>query len=386
MADIKTEPVKGFRDFSGEEAWKREEVRKILVDTFENYGFEPAETPIIEREEFVKGENSGDEAVSDIFKLKDKGERSLALRYEFTFQLKRLSKGKKLPYKRYQIGSVFRDEPTSKNRFRQFTQCDIDTIGSSVKEEAEIIAVAVDCLKKLGVEPLVLVNNRRLLDKIIETEILEKGKINEKDKLDILREIDKYDKLSEKEVIDNLRKLGAEDVLDLLKRGEKFFNQYEEYKEVLELMEYCIIYGIETKFAPTMVRGLSYYNGSVFEIKAKGVKETIAGGGSYKINNIQSAGISFGLERLNLIAQIPSKKDKYLVISLDEDKEAIKLARKLRNKGEKVSMYYGKPSKSLEYCNSCGYTKAVFVGSREIKDKKFRVKDLKTGKESELKI
>src|SRR3989304_1057792 len=117
------EPVKGFRDFSGKEAEKRAEIRKIIVETFEKYGFEPAETPIIESEEFVRGENKQDEAVSDIFKLQDKGKRNLALRYEFTFQLKRLMRNKKLPYKRYQIGPVFRDEPISGNRMRQFISC-----------------------------------------------------------------------------------------------------------------------------------------------------------------------------------------------------------------------------------------------------------------------
>jgi len=90
-----TESVKGFNDFTGEEAVKREEIKKILVSVFEKYGFEPAETPIIEYEKFVKGENQNDEVISDIFKLRDKGKRTLALRYEFTFQLKRISKNKK---------------------------------------------------------------------------------------------------------------------------------------------------------------------------------------------------------------------------------------------------------------------------------------------------
>jgi histidyl-tRNA synthetase len=124
-----SEPVKGFRDFAGKGAKKLSEIQKILVTIFERYGFEPAETPIIEYEDFVKGENKEDEAVSDIFKLKDKGKRNLALRYEFTFQLKRLMQNKKLPYKRFQIGPVFRDEPTKENRLRQFTQADVDDKG-----------------------------------------------------------------------------------------------------------------------------------------------------------------------------------------------------------------------------------------------------------------
>ncbi|MCX6749172.1 MAG: ATP phosphoribosyltransferase regulatory subunit [Candidatus Pacearchaeota archaeon] len=125
---MNTETVKGFQDFSGKEARKRKEIRQIIVETFEKYGFEPAETPIIEREEFVRGENKQDEAVSDIFKLQDKGKRALALRYEFTFQLKRLINNKKQPYKRYEIGEVFRDEPISANRFRQFTRSLLNVI------------------------------------------------------------------------------------------------------------------------------------------------------------------------------------------------------------------------------------------------------------------
>ena len=118
----KFDTIKGFNDFTGKEALKRTEIKNIIESIFEVYSFNPAETPIIEYEEFVKGEGKEDEAISDIFKLKDKGKRDLALRYEFTFQLKRIAKNKKLPYKRYQIGEVFRDEPASSNRFRQFTQ------------------------------------------------------------------------------------------------------------------------------------------------------------------------------------------------------------------------------------------------------------------------
>ena len=149
---MKTDTIKGFRDFTGEEAEKREAIRKILVETFEKYAFEPAETPIVEYREFVKGDNTEDEAVSDVFKLSDKGQRDLALRYELTFQLKRLMEGKKLPYKRYAIGPVFRDEPVTGNRLRQFTQCDVDTIGATIRDEAEVLAIVKDVLSQLGIE------------------------------------------------------------------------------------------------------------------------------------------------------------------------------------------------------------------------------------------
>ncbi len=373
------ETVKGFKDYSGEEARKKTEIRKILVRTFEKYGFWPAETPIIEYEDFVKGENSDDEVISDIFKLQDKGKRKLALRYEFTFQLNRLAKNKKLPYKRYQIGEVFRDEPVSKNRFRQFTQCDVDAVGSTIRDEAEILAMSYEVLKKLGIEPVIIINNRKLMNEILDSEGI-------KQRESVLREIDKYDKLGGKEVRKNLKKFNAENVLDSLKKGEDYFKQFDSYKEIISLMEYCKLYGVKVLFSPTVVRGLSYYNGNVFEIKIKGIKETIAAGGSYLCGETQATGISFGLERLTLVSKIKSEDEKTLIISLKQDKEAIRLAQKLRKKDHVTSIYYGKPSKALEYADSYNFQKVIFVGSKEVKAKKFKVKDMKTGRESVLKL
>jgi len=139
--------VKGFKDV--ENASKRIAIRNIIENVFKLYGFIPVETPVIEYEKFVKGENADDEAVSDIFKLKDRGDRKLALRYEFTFQLKRLAKNKKLPYKIYNIGSVFRDEPVTGNRWRQFTQCDADIIGVNLKDVGEILKLSSEDFQAL---------------------------------------------------------------------------------------------------------------------------------------------------------------------------------------------------------------------------------------------
>ncbi len=383
---LKFSQVKGFKDYSGEDAKKRAEIKKILVETFEKYGFEPAETPLIEYEEFVKGNNSQDEAISDIFKLKDKGKRKLALRYEFTFQLKRLMQNRKLPFKRYQIGPVFRDEPVSSNRFRQFTQCDIDIIGSTIKDDAEILALTKEVLDKLGIKFTIYFNNRKLLNEIL-------GEIKEKDK--VIRELDKLDKLSEKEVKINLKKYKAEKVLDILKK--KDFTKYKAYSEIKELEKALKMYGIKAEFSPSLARGLSYYNGTIFEVKA-GIKDTITAGGAYEFNKTQCTGISFGLERLSSLAKIKPEQEKYLVVSLNQDsqkskisnpasmknqEEAIKLANKLR-KDKIVSIFYGKPSKALDYANSYDYNKVIFVGEKEVKAKKFKIKDMKTGKEKPL--
>lgn len=375
------ETVKGFNDFLGENARKREEIRKILVGTFEKYGFEPAETPIIEYEEFVKEGNSQDEAISDVFKLQDKGKRKLALRYELTFQLKRIAKNKKLPYKRYQIGEVFRDEPISSNRFRQFTQCDVDIFGSTIKDEAEILIIVKEILEELKIDFVIYLNNRNLLN-----EILEKEGIQNKEQ--VLKEIDKINKLGEKEVRENLKKYQAEKVLNIIKKDEKFFEKYPAYSGIKELKNYLKYYQLDKKvmFSPSLARGLSYYNGNVFEVNVKNRKESILGGGSYKFNNVQATGISFGLERLSFFAKINLKPEKYLIVSLNQDKEAINLAQKIRKQKKIASIYYGKPSKALEYANSCDFSKVIFVGEKEIKSKKFNVKDMKTGKESLFKI
>ncbi len=373
------ETVKGFKDYTGEEARKRAEIRKILVDTFEKYNFEPAETPIVEYREFVQGDNKQDDAVSDIFKLKDKGERDLALRYEFTFQLKRLMQGKKLPYKRYQIGEVFRDEPVNSNRFRQFVQCDIDVVGSKIRDEVDILALAKEVLNKIGIKSVIYFNNRKLLN-----EILDKEGVNEKDKVLVIKEIDKLDKLPEAEIKENLKKYNAEKVLDVFKKPEIYFSKYDSYKEVKEFMEYLNLYKVEAKFSPSLARGLSYYNGTVFEIKTDKMKETICGGGSYEFNGVQCTGICLGLDRLAILADFDFSKNNVLVVSLDEDKQAIKIAEMLRQRGDAVSIYYGKPSKALEYANSWNIKQVIFVGAQEVKSKKFRVKDMVTGKEKTI--
>jgi len=129
---------------------------------------------LLNQKNLLEGKNPNDEAVSDVYKLKDKGKRKLALRYEFTFQLKRIVKGKKLPYKRFQIGPVFRDEPVTGNRLRQFTQCDIDIVGSNAKSEAEVLAMIKEILDKLKIKSITYVNNRKLLNEILDEQGIKK--------------------------------------------------------------------------------------------------------------------------------------------------------------------------------------------------------------------
>ncbi|MCX6742573.1 MAG: HisS family protein [Candidatus Pacearchaeota archaeon] len=378
MSEIK-ETVKGFRDFTGEEAIKREFIKQLLIKKFKTYGFLPAETPIIEFEEFVKGQNSQDEAISDVFKLKDKGNRDLALRYEFTFQLKRIAQNQKLPFKRYQIGEVFRDEPVSANRFRQFTQCDVDTVGSTLREEAEILKLMSEIFKELKIPAEILINNRKLLNEILDSE-----KIKEKEQ--VIREIDKLDKLSEAEVKENLKKYGAEKTIAIFKKPESYFSKFKAYEEIKKLKDFCKLFDVEVTFSSTLARGLSYYNSSVFEIKLKGIKESIAGGGSYLCNGNQSTGISFSLERLIPLvplAKSETQSTKCVLISINQEEKSIETAQLLRE-SEISCVILEKISKALEYANSQSIPFVLFIGEEEIKKKKFKLRDMKSGKEEFL--
>jgi histidyl-tRNA synthetase len=376
------ERVKGFQDFLGQDAKKRERMLELIKDQFNLFGFEPAETPIVEYEEFVRGKNTNDEAVRDVFSLEDRGKRKLALRFEFTFQLKRIAKNQKLPYRRYQIGYVFRDEPIRQGRLRQFIQCDADIIGSNTKDEAECLTLAQKICEKLEIPCTIYINNRKLIN-----EILDKEKISEEDREQIIRELDKLDKLSKKEVEQNLKPFKAEKLVKLFTSEEKSFEKYSSFEEIKKIKQLCKDFKIKVEFRPFLARGLSYYNGTVFEIWSKELNVALTAGGSYLNEGIQSTGISFGLEPLSLLSKIESEKNEILIVSLNQDKKAIEIAEKLRNKGTPVILLTEKsPSKALDYANSKQIPKVLIIGENEVKSGKLKVKDMKSGKETELKI
>lgn len=374
---VNKETVKGFQDFLGEDALKRKKILEIIENEYRNYGFEPAETPLIEFEEFVVGDNKNDEAVRDVFKLKDRGDRELALRYEFTFQLKRIANKQKLPYKRYQIGYVFRDEPIKRGRLRQFVQCDADVIGSNVKDEAECLKMASNVFEQLKIPVTIYVNNRKLINEILVTE-----KVDEKIRESVIRELDKLDKLTASEVAANLAKLGAERLLDIFMQKESYFEKYNFYKEIKNLREYCKFYGVNVEFRPFLARGLSYYNGTVFEVWSKDLGVALCGGGSYLIDQVQATGISLGLEPIFLLAKVQAEGPALLIVSLGQDKKVIELAQNLRAKNIRVQTMMDKGlGKAMEYANAKGIKKVLVIGQEEAKPKAIlKIKNMKTGK------
>jgi histidyl-tRNA synthetase len=383
------ETVRGFRDILPLESVRRQRIREVIESNFKIFAFMPVETPTIEYEKFARGENEKDSAVSDMFRLKDRGNRELALRYEFTFQLQRIFRENsniKLPFRKYQIGRVFRDEPVEKDRYREFTQCDADIIGDdNVKTEAELLALADKICRELGIKYVLKINNRTLLNSILD-------KLEISDKISVLRELDKIENLGEDEVKSNLTKYADKtQILNLFKILEKkltFFvkEKYDGAKELSELFKILKRYNIKAEFSPFLARGFSYYTGVVFEAYCKEIKGSIFAGGRYDnlvgkyINRqIPAVGISFGR-----ILDYPIKDFgfvKYVLISINQDKKTIELMNKLREKNIPCFMM-DKISKGLQYADSYNIPYVVFVGEKEVKKNKFKVRDMKTGKET----
>lgn len=392
---IEVDTVKGFQDFLPPESLKRDAVKKVIEKYYRLYGFLPVETPIVEFDELMRPDsvNTEDEAVSDRFKLNDRAGRNLGLRYEFTFQLARILKlnpNIKLPFRRYQIGEIFRDEPIGAGRFRQFVQCDADIIGDpSLDAEADSLSLIADILKALKIDAEIQVNNRKLLNAIIES-------VQITDKKNVMRELDKRDKIGDDAVKLNLKKYAdANQIITLFKLLEKdlgFFveNAFDGAKEIKTLVDKCKSYGIkQIKLNPFMVRGFSYYTGDIFEVKTKEGGMIIAGGGRYDRTvgkfvekEIPAVGISFGLDRVSQFAKIePDNPLKAIIISIGQDSKAIKLTKELRIEGIPCIVTFDKPGKALEYANSYNIKNAVFIGDEEVQKKKFKIRNMKTGEE-----
>lgn len=388
--------VKGFQDFLPSASLKRAQVKGVIEKWFRRYGFVPWETPVVEYDELMRPDTlpseGVDEAVSERFKLQDRGGRNLGLRYEFTFQLQRILKenpNMKMPVKRYQIGEVFRDEPISARRFRQFTQCDVDVVGdASVNADAEVLACFADILKELKVETEINVNNRKLLEGVIKSVEIQSVKA-------VMRELDKIDKIGLDEVKMNLKKYAeTNQIITLLKLLEKdlgFFedNGFNGVEELKELMEVCKAYGVKVKFNPYLIRGLGYYTGNIFEIRVKGKKDSVAGGGRYDSSvgkylgrEIPAVGISFGLERVTELANVSVDSfQKVLILSIDQDLAAIKLASKLRKQGVNCGIDFRKVGKGMDYANAMKIPFVIFLGESEVESKKYKLKNMLTGKE-----
>jgi len=412
---MELQTAKGVRDFLPKEKIAREKVVSTIKEVFELYGFSPLETPILERLDVLASKYAGGaEILKETFKLKDQGDRDLALRYDLTVPLSRvigMNPQLKMPFKRYAIGRVFRDGPIKLGRYREFWQCDVDVIGiRQMSAEAELLSLTSDIFKRLKLDVVIRVNNRKVLNGIIEEAGIDKSKEET-----VILSIDKLEKLGEDYVVKELDDKGidkkmADKLISLIKTKSitnlgKLLNT-EEGKEGLKELEDLFVYlkqfNVKNAILDTsLARGLSYYTGTVYEVFLnKGeIKSSIAAGGRYdkmigsfleSNREYPAVGISFGLNTLMdaIKADGSETVSMLFIIPINTFKQSIKVVKELRDNGIKadIDLMQRGPSKNLKYANSLGIPYVLFIGEDEIKKKRFKLKEMKTGKERTLGI
>lgn len=290
MSKIEPRTLKGFRDFLPKEARKRQYVIETLKRVFESYGFEPLETPTLEYEEILTGKY-GEEGDKLMYRFEDNGQRRVAMRYDQTVPLARVvaqyQNDLPFPFKRYQIQNVWRADNTQKGRFREFLQCDIDTVGdSSVGAEAEILAVINDSLQKLGFTGYkILINDRANFEGIDPKAITV---------------IDKLEKVSEDGVRQELSERGFDpNLLDQIK-------QKPPTERIQIILNNADVTGPNVIYSPTLARGLDYYTGIIIEVQIEGFDAGSAGGGGrynsligmFSNQDHPAVGFAFGFDRI----------------------------------------------------------------------------------------
>ncbi|MBS3145121.1 histidine--tRNA ligase [Candidatus Woesearchaeota archaeon] len=401
--------AKGTRDFLPEEKILRQSVENTLKKIFECYGFSPAETPILERYDVLASKYAGgEEILKETFKLKDQGDRELALRYDLTVPLARvvaMNPTLKMPFRRYQMGVVFRDGPLKAGRYREFTQCDVDVIGAaSIKQDAEIINLTLDAFKAINIKARVEVNNRKILDALMET-----AQIPEDKRTTAILSIDKLKKLGVEVVKKELQQKGifTEPIDNLCNWISIKGTNEQKIKELKKIlinkqglleMEEVLSYAPDATFEITLARGLAYYTGTVFEgfAEESAITSSIAGGGRYDnmiglfkgSGSIPAVGISFGLDTILDVLKAQQKEIKksvtqVFVLPIKVFPEAWKVAQELREAGinTEIDMLDRSVSKNFDYANVMGIPYVVVLGPEEVKEKKIKVKEMQSGKE-----
>ena len=415
MKFIKT-PAKGMRDIMPEEMELREYIINELCETYSLYGFKRIETPCVEHIENISS-NQGGENEKLIFKILKRGEKlnldtaqsvedlvDFGLRYDLTVPLTRYYANNMneldKPFKSIQIGNVWRAERPQKGRFRQFVQCDIDILGEKTNlAEIELISATTTLLDKINLNNYkIIINDRRILKAMV----MYSG-FNEEDCDSVLISLDKIDKIGIQGVKDELISNGySEEKIDKylnlysqenLNDITKFCNQIDKDfldDKVVENLKNIIDTLINTKninieFDPSLVRGMSYYTGPIFEIKVSGYNGSVGGGGRYdemvsKYANVSvpACGFSIGFERLinilmELNYEIPNTKEKYAYIFDNEEfinnkKKYLLEINKLRENNKIVNVQL--KSKNFRYqkenLEKQGYI--IYLNGKELKN------------------
>ena len=408
MSKINLETVRGMRDFLPEDKILRDEVTGKIKKVFENYGFAPFDTPVLENSDLLMGKNQyGDEALKLVYEFTDKGGRRIGLRYDFTVPLVRvvaMNPQLPKPFKCYRIDKVWRYERPQSGRYREFYQCDIDTVGTeSPMADAEIIACANAALKAIGFEKFTFrINSRNIMNELLEGTGVAKTQVTR-----TLRVLDKRDKITEEELANELRTFLSESSVDDLIGLMKLKGNWNvissslkicdvNRKVIEEFLKYLKDFGITNfVFDLSLARGLDYYTGFVFEIDAGKEIGSIGGGGRYDdmIGNftgqkVAATGISLGLERIIDLLKMKKIKTKtrVYVIPIKIIDKAIEIAEKIRNSGVNADIdLSGRDlKKNLDYVNKMEIPYVVFVGEQELKAGKVKLRNMSTGSEDLL--
>ncbi len=425
MAKIEPKNLKGFRDFLPETQIPRQKMIETIKASYETFGFEPLETPVLEYAETLVGKY-GDEGDKLMYRFKDNGDRDVAMRYDLTIPLARViaQNGElKKPFKRYQISPVWRADNTQKGRYREFYQCDADIVGStSPLADAEALALVAKTLSNLGIKDFVVRINSREIIAAFYTSL----KLTQDEQLLATRIVDKIDKIGREAVADELEKAGitgaaageivrfASTSIDGIRNQVDFGGVAESFPAIKEplrklatIIEYAYEQSPETKFVIdfSIARGLDYYTGMIFEANLTsiaGFGSICAGGrydnlvGIFSNKPVPAVGISIGLDRLfsalEELKLIPNIKTtaQVLIVNFDDKLvgEYLKLASELRAASINTILYFETADlkKQLSYAGDKGIKYAIMYGSDEAKTGMAIVKNLEKGTQEKVDI
>ena len=403
---MKFQPPRGTRDMMPEQMRKLLFVTDTLRSIFEKYGYEPLETPAFEDWRLLSAKSGGGEEIKkEIFYFKDKSSRELGLRFDLTVPLARIAAGMQLakPFRRYQIGRVWRYDRPGAGRWREFWQADVDIVGSALPiADAEVIAIACEAFKALGIDVTVRISNRKIAESFVRL-------LGIKNIADVFRSIDKLEKVGEDTVSRELKSKGIGN--DKIRKMMEFIKikDIAEIKKVApegvgeleDIMAMLKCYGFAAELDMSLVRGLEYYTGAVFEIaakvKASEARLSIAGGGRYDSliekfggKATPATGISFGIGRI--MELLPDRKEPntriYIASVNAEAKDIIKITKSLRLAGIacETDVMQRPLKRQLEYVNAKSIPFVLFVGWKELASGKLELRDMKSGKQQEIKI
>jgi len=417
--EIDLKNLKGTRDYLPAEQQLRNKIKNTLENVFQRYGYRPLETPILCLFDILASKyGGGTEILKEVYRLKDQGNRELALRYDLTVPFTRvigMNPNLRMPFKRYEIGKVFRDGPVKTGRLREFMQCDVDIVGvKSTLAEAELMAMAFDAFEQLGLDIFISYNNRKLLTGVLEDIGLSGNQVNEAvislDKVEKIGEDGVREELAAKEIpreiIEKIFSIFREGRRPdyytafssgpLVREGIAELNELEEYLAALNLLD-------KTIFNPLLARGLEIYTGTVYEVflSDKKISSSIGSGGRYDriiggfINNGEeypAAGISFGLDVIYTALSMENNDTgtepavDFLLIPLGTEKETLQIARDLRKKGlnVEVEMSGKRLKRSLDYANKERIPYVLILGENELQQEKIAFKNMQTGKEEKI--